>query len=146
MQCFINMLIEVYSDGSSHAKSGFAGGWACVILKDQEPIKLKSGNHPNTSNNLMELEGAIQGLKYVLDNGLHLKAAVYLISDSKYCLGMAEGLFSPSKNKEKVDELRALIIATGAKTRWVAGHNGDKWNEVADYVSRKAKEEISPKD
>ena len=53
--------IHLYSDGSSLGNPG-PGGWG-TILKYKENIKELSGGRPNTTNNIMELTGVVEGLK-----------------------------------------------------------------------------------
>ena len=57
------MKIEIYTDGSSRGNPG-PGGWAAVIMTPTEIIEL-GGREDLTTNNRMELMGAIMGLKEV---------------------------------------------------------------------------------
>jgi ribonuclease HI len=109
------------------------------VLVDGEPRYVKNGGDPSTTNNLMELEGAIQGLRY-LRRHPEVVGTISLVSDSQYVLGLASGKSSPSKNVEKATELRNLAIELKVSTRWVRGHSGDHWNEVCDRLSRAGKE------
>lgn len=57
------MKTTIYTDGSSRGNPG-PGGWAAVIMSDTEIIEL-GGREDLTTNNRMELMGAIMGLKEV---------------------------------------------------------------------------------
>lgn len=57
------MKITIYTDGSSRGNPG-PGGWAAVILTDKEVIEL-GGREELTTNNRMELSGALHGLREV---------------------------------------------------------------------------------
>ncbi len=57
------MKITIYTDGSSRGNPG-PGGWGAIIITDDEVIELGGGER-NTTNNRMELMGAIHGLKDV---------------------------------------------------------------------------------
>lgn len=57
------MKITIYTDGSSRGNPG-PGGWAAVILTDKEVIEL-GGREDLTTNNRMELSGALMGLREV---------------------------------------------------------------------------------
>lgn len=57
------MKITIYTDGSSRGNPG-PGGWAAVIMTETEIIEL-GGREDLTTNNRMELMGAIMGLKEV---------------------------------------------------------------------------------
>lgn len=120
------MKYEVHSDGSSAGKADLPGGWAFVLVELDGADQLKvigtdSGSDPVTSNNRMEMTGAIRGLQ-VVSRFWKRGDQVTLISDSKLTLGMASGRFSPSKNHDLVDQLRELMSSMGAKDRWVPGH------------------------
>ena len=69
--------ITIFSDGSSLGNPG-AGGWG-TILKYNQHIKELSGGENNTTNNRMELKGAIEGIK-----ALNEPCNIELISDSNY--------------------------------------------------------------
>lgn len=70
--------VTIHTDGSC-LPSGGPGGWACTIEQDGETIEL-SGGHPGpTTNNRMEIQGAIEALRYLAPG-----ASVDLKTDSKY--------------------------------------------------------------
>ena len=139
-------LVEVYSDGSSHARGGKPGGWAFVVLLDGKPFRCGYGGDPSTTNNVMELTGAIMGLRWV-DGPFRKRlekyadARVVLVSDSQYVLGLADGSNSPKKNLALADELFDLATRLSVATRWVRGHTGDPWNERCDRLAKRGKEE-----
>ncbi len=57
------MKITIHTDGSSRGNPG-PGGWAAVIMTDDEVMEL-GGRENLTTNNRMELMGAIMGLKEI---------------------------------------------------------------------------------
>ncbi|MCK5295152.1 MAG: ribonuclease HI [Arcobacteraceae bacterium] len=134
--------ILLYSDGSSLGNPG-PGGWG-TILKYNDIIKELSGGELNTTNNKMELKGAIEGLK-----ALKEPCDVEIISDSKYVVqGINEWLKNWIKNnwrtasKKPVKNLalwqeyvkisqQHKILAT-----WVKGHAGHIENERCDTLAR----------
>ncbi len=138
---------QVYADGSSTGRANREGGYAWIVLKNGEPLYASYGGSPSTTNNLMELEGLIKGLEALLASELYKGEAVELCSDSQYALGIANGTYTPVKNKEPCDWLRELAKRTGAVTRWCRGHAGvDEWQERCDSLAKKGKEEnVKPK-
>jgi ribonuclease HI len=99
----LDMKITIYTDGSSRGNPG-PGGWGAIIITDNEVIEL-GGGEKVTTNNRMELMGAIHGLKAIsswplaLDNASEneLKAhsqkptSVEVCTDSEYVKkGMSE--------------------------------------------------------
>lgn len=64
-----------------------AGGWAYLILHDNEQITQSYGGEPSTSNNAMELTAILNALQF-FDN-LNLQGAEFEInSDSAYCINI----------------------------------------------------------
>lgn len=130
-------MLYLYTDGSSTGRSKREGGWAWVLVKDGVMQAECFGGEAEATNNTMELRAAIEGLAYILENGI--KEQVTLISDSMYVLGIATGEYTPHKNIELAKVLRDLFIHLKAESRWVKGHSGDEFNEVADQLSKKGK-------
>lgn len=141
-------MISVYSDGASGAGGGKPGGYGFVIVRDaKEPLLAWGyGGTPSTTNNLMELEGAIQGLEALIEKGLHAGGElVELVGDSQYTLAMATGSWSVNKNHAQVERLQGLYRAAGCvRTRWVRGHGGETFNEYCDLLAGQGKEENTP--
>lgn len=134
--------IEVWTDGSSHARGGKPGGWGYVIVVDGNPVDGAYGGDPSTSNNRMELTGGIKGLEAASKLIYEYPGyQIVLKSDSQYMLGMASGAFNPSKNLDLALRIRELAIELDAKTEWVKGHSGHVFNEIADKLAKSGKEE-----
>lgn len=139
-------MLYVYSDGSSHARGGLPGGWGFALTLDDILILDGFGGVAVTSNNRMELTGAIRGLEAVLDwldeHPDQYGIRIVLCSDSEYCLGIANGRYSPSKNLDLAVKLRNLARALNITTRWVPGHSGIRWNEHCDKLAKSGKDSI----
>ncbi len=134
--------VYIYSDGSSLGNPG-PGGWG-TVLKYQNKIKEISGGNKNTTNNQMELQGAIEGLKLLKE-----PCEVELISDSKYVVqGINEWLANwlknnwktaAKKNVKNVEQwLEYVKISQPHKVKaiWVKGHAGHEENERCDILAR----------
>jgi ribonuclease HI len=137
-------VISVYSDGSSSGRSDRPGGWSWIILVDGEPFKMDAGGDPSTTNNRMELKGALEGLRYLkersrLDLSVH---RVELVSDSEYTLGIAAGSYTPTANLDLAEPLRHLAKELGLRARWVKGHDKEQWNERCDYFAKAEKKKL----
>lgn len=144
-------MISIYSDGSSGAGGGKPGGYGWIIVKDvgsPEPAELDwgYGGSPSTTNNLMELEGAIRGLEKAMELRLHeCGDRLELVSDSQYVLNMATGSWTVNFNHQQVEQLQALYKASGcSRTRWVRGHEGEPFNEGCDELAKRGKIENTP--
>jgi ribonuclease HI len=134
--------IRLYSDGSSLGNPG-PGGWG-TILEFNSITKELSGGNPLTTNNQMELQGAIEGLK-----ALKEPCEVELISDSKYVVqGINEWLANwirnnwktaakkPVKNLELWQEYVEVSKGHKITAIWVKGHAGHEQNERCDIMAR----------
>jgi ribonuclease HI len=140
--------VYIYSDGSSLGNPG-PGGWG-TVLKYNNSTKEISGGDPYTTNNKMELQGAIEGLKLLKE-----PCEVELISDSKYVVqGINEWLKNwvnnnwktaakkPVKNVELWQEYVKISLQHNVKAIWVKGHAGHKENERCDDLARMAAERL----
>lgn len=139
--------VSVYCDGSSSGKSNLPGGYGWIILLENRVIKCGNGSHPSTSNNRMEVTGALEGLRALRRMTLDTDLSLQLVSDSKYTLGMASGQYHASSNIELIEELRAEIaLHRPIRYMWVKGHSKEPYNHMcdrlADIARRKEIEEI----
>lgn len=143
------MKLTIYTDGSSRGNPG-PGGWAAIIITDTEVIEL-GGAEQHTTNNRMELLGAIKGLQEV---GPHMHVeAVEVFTDSEYVKkGMTEWITGwiakgwktstkkPVLNQDLWKELHAeekRLKDVGVKMSWtyVKAHVGIALNERADTIA-----------
>lgn len=136
--------ISIYSDGSSGGNAKGAIGWGWIVTDWDDILGTGSGAEPTGTNNAAELQGAIDGLKFIVERGLHIDNVIELVSDSTYTLGIAKGEFDPQKNLERAAEIRALAILTQAKCRWIKGHSGDAFNDKADELAKFARDKLCP--
>ena len=95
----------------------------------------------------MELQAAIEGL-LALDRvfSKHWRAGegVVLVSDSKYTLGSARGIYDAKTNLEQVAQLNSLYRHLCTETRHVRGHRGDPFNERCDKLAKMGKALFKP--
>lgn len=137
--------VYIYTDGACSGNPG-KGGWG-AILKYRGHIKELSGYDPDTTNNRMELMGAIRGLQ-----ALKKPCDVVLITDSRYVQQginewvngwIARGWKTASNQPVKNVELWKLLVAerdrhTSIDWQWVKGHAGHPENERADVLATSA--------
>ena len=140
--------VYIYSDGSSLGNPG-PGGWG-TVLKYNNVTKEISGGDPYTTNNKMELQGAIEGLKLLKE-----PCEVELISDSKYVVqAINEWLKNwiknnwktaskkPVKNIELWEQYISVSQQHTVKAIWVKGHAGHIENERCDTLARQEAEKL----
>ena len=137
-------IVEIFSDGACSGNPG-PGGYG-TILRYGEHEKELSGYDPHTTNNRMELLGAIAGLE-----ALKRPSEVKLTTDSEYVKkGMTEWIEGwvrkGWKNSQKKDvanrdlweRLLELTRKHQVEWHWVRGHAGHAENERCDALAREA--------
>lgn len=170
------MKITIYTDGSSRGNPG-PGGWGCILITEhktgdtrqetaegyEDEIIELGGSEKLTTNNRMELMGALRGLAEIGDNRQETAektiqnsgglTSIEVCTDSQYVKkGMTEWIDGWIKKgwkgstkkpvlnqdlwealKKEEDRLKAL----GIKVIWtyVPGHAGVTMNERADVIA-----------
>lgn len=138
----------VHCDGGCSPNPG-VGGFAAIVQTDLVRIDLFGGDR-QTTNNRMELRGAISALKV-----LPAACPVILISDSRYVIDGASHWMSgwarkgwrrngePIPNADHWRELHELVAGRSVSWRWVRGHAGDALNEQADALAARGRREAA---
>jgi ribonuclease HI len=134
--------VEIYSDGSSLGNPG-PGGWG-TILQYKDNIKQISGGEKLTTNNRMELQGVIEGLKLLKE-----PCEVHLYSDSKYVVQAIQQWLEnwkknnwktankkDVKNRELWEEYDIISKPHKIVAHWVKGHAGHTQNEMCDQLAK----------
>ncbi|MCK5922646.1 MAG: ribonuclease HI [Methylococcales bacterium] len=142
--------VIIYSDGGSDPNPGI-GGWG-AILRSGSHEKVLSGNHPDTTNNRMELQAAISALQ-----ALKRPCQIEFNTDSQYVRrGITEWIGKwaandwklkggkPVSNADLWKNLWAAVQRHDIEWNWVKGHAGNPLNERVDVLARQARMEITP--
>ncbi|MBH80038.1 MAG: ribonuclease HI [Gammaproteobacteria bacterium] len=140
--------VEIFTDGACRGNPG-PGGWA-ALLRIGDSEKLVSGATAQTTNNRMELQAAIEGLKQ-----LRRPCAVKLTTDSEYVRkgvidwmanwkrnGWRTAQKKPVKNQDLWEVLDALVEQHDIQWFWVKGHSGHPENERVDRAANVAIDEM----
>ncbi len=134
--------VKIYTDGACSGNPG-PGGWGAILCYNGHEREL-SGGEKNTTNNRMELSGAIYALK-----ALKEPCEVELTSDSKYLTdailqgwvyswranGWKKADKKPALNVDLWEELLDLLEIHDVKFIWVKGHAGHEYNERCDRLA-----------
>lgn len=143
--------VTIYTDGSARGNPDGPGGYGAIIeytdSKGQLHTKELSQGYEKTTNNRMELMGAIAALE-----ALNTPCEVELWSDSKYLTDAfnqhwidswkrRKWMRSGSEPVKNVDLWQRLLAAAGihqVSWKWVRGHNGHPQNERCDALATAA--------
>lgn len=145
--------ITVYTDGACSGNPG-VGGWSAIVINENGTRKL-SGAERETTNNRMELQGIIEGLKAV--EGSQKKVSVY--SDSAYAINsinegwiygwQLNGWRTSSKEEVKNVDLWLELLDLMQKHKVtfvkVKGHANNELNNECDSLAKNAIKELQKK-
>ena len=148
MECVVSNLIEIYTDGACRGNPG-PGGWGAVLICEGKTKEIYGGEK-ETTNNRMELSAAINALI-----ALKQPSKVVLTTDSKYVKnGITEWVKNwkkngwktankkPVKNIELWKALDEAVSKHDIEWKWIKGHAGHKYNELADQLANRAIDEM----
>lgn len=140
--------VQIYTDGACRGNPG-PGGWG-VLLKLGEHEKELWGGEADTTNNRMELQAAIEGLR-----ALTKPSSVTLTTDSQYvrkgitqwisnwkARGWQTSNKAPVKNQDLWRQLDELAQLHTVDWCWVKGHSGHVENERVDALANKGVDEL----
>ena len=125
----------VFTDGGCRGNPGPAGSGVSLRLPDgrraEAALSLGRG-----TNNIAELNAVGVALDLLDEAELAADAAVALLTDSKYVIGVLAQGWKAKANAELIGGLRTrLAERPGLKLHWVAGHVGVGGNESADALA-----------
>ena len=137
--------VELYTDGACSGNPG-PGGWGGILVVGDKEKEL-SGGEPDTTNQRMELQAVIQGLK-----ALSRPCKVKVYSDSAYFINALEKKWyvnwrkngwknskgEPVKNRDLWEALLAEMDRHQLSLQKVKGHSGHHYNERCDALARAA--------
>ena len=127
-------MIEVYADGA-YASSRDMGGWAFVVLEDKKKIFSSFYPIPNTTNNRMEIQAAIEACEWCKEHN-YTEFTIYL--DSMYVIATMTLNWKRKKNHDLWDQLDAAVKGLTIQWKHVKGHKGNKYNELCDALAVQA--------
>jgi len=134
-------MLSVYIDGSCSPNPG-KGGWAVVVVQDNDVQLRRTGNMPDTTNNRCELTAALVALDVLADYYPTTPAVIY--TDSQYIeRGINEWLdgwrahwrTNTGKVVANQDLWQQVNLPEHVEVRWVRGHGTNRWNLYVDELA-----------
>lgn len=138
--------IYVFTDGSSRGNPG-PGGFGAIVVSPLKTVEL-GGRELKTTNNRMELSGAISALSFLTHDSSLGTHSLSLYTDSSYVVnGITKWVFGWQKNawkkadgedvlnKDLWEEL--FLLSKNFKIEWkiIPGHAGVVGNERCDEIA-----------
>lgn len=140
--------VEIFTDGACRGNPG-PGGWG-VLMRFGSVERELYGGDADTTNNRMELQAAIEGLK-----SLKERCKVTLTTDSIYVKngitswmngwkkkGWKTAARKPVKNVDLWQALDEQNQRHNVQWEWVKGHSGHRENEIADLLANRGIDEL----
>jgi len=150
----------IFSDGACRGNPG-PGAWGIMGQNSEGDVLFeKWGVDISTTNNRMELEGAIKGLEamgdYLNKISLSHEVPIFLYSDSRYVVdGMTSWVVgwkkrgwkkADKKEPENLEQWQQLDAVSynflNLKFVWVRGHAGHAQNERCDEIANFALDQL----
>jgi len=136
--------VQIIADGSCIGNPG-PGGWACILRFGGKEREIY-GSEPETTNNRMELQAAVEGLR-----ALKEPCQVEIVTDSNYVKhGITEWIYrwkangwrtsgkKPVVNQDLWHALDELAAQHHADWVWTKGHASHADNNRCDELAQAA--------
>ncbi|MGK6313707.1 ribonuclease H family protein [Neorhizobium sp. DT-125] len=144
--------LHLFADGACEPNPG-PGGWAFVVYKDGQEIHAESGGSPQTTNNIMEMTGALRALEWLARScpdrqaSLHCDSQYVVNGCNDWRLSWKSKAWKRGKGEVKNLELWQLLDAAleryPLRLTWCKGHAGITGNERADALSVEAMRNVT---
>ena len=144
------MKYKIYTDGACSGNPG-PGGWAAIIIVNNEIKDTFFGSEKNTTNNQMELMAPIKAIQK-----FKKKSEISIFTDSTYVRdgittwikkweknGWKTASKKSVKNKDLWKKLKNLSSKHSIKWIWIKGHSQDKYNNLVDELAQGAIKKIN---
>jgi len=126
-------MINIYTDGSC---IGQKGGWAYIIINDEENIISNSGRVPkNATNNRMELTACLKAIEKIIELKLNGKK-ITIFTDSQYVITVLSCKKQFTTNEDLITKIRDILHLVDLEFKWVKAHSDNFFNESVDIMAR----------
>lgn len=153
--------LALYMDGSYDVTDA-EGGWAFVVIRNNETVATSSGRFDGKTNNTLELYAAIMAVEWAIHQ--EEPSEITLWSDSAYVVegcnnwrpiwrnnGWKRYDPNPRKRNRSIPDAdlwkrmdRILLDRPDIAVTWCKGHQGKIGNELADRLAGEARSAAVP--
>lgn len=125
----------IYTDGA-YSMNNEVGGIGIVILNEGgEIVQTSKKKYLRSTSQRMEIIAAIKALEMIQE-----KSNITIISDSNYVVSTMMKNWKRKVNNDLWDELDTQVERHNVIFKWIKGHDGDKYNEIADDLATEARD------
>ena len=142
--------IDIYTDGScNNQKQDLGGGIGIVMLYGKHIKEISEGPFEDANSARMEIMAVIRALE-ILSYGYEIT----IYSDNKYVVNTHEkgwlsnwiktGMLNEKANPDLWKRFLKILHkhesgGSTIKLKWVRGHSGNKYNEIADKLANEGR-------
>ena len=147
-------MITIYTDGSSRGNPG-PGGYAGILITENI-VKEIGGREEHTTNNRMELRGAIEALSHAF-NDFPEEAKIEVNTDSEYVMkgitiwihswikkGWKTAAKKPVLNQDLWQDFWQVCEGKNIEWKYVAGHSDHALNDRCDEIATTFADGLDP--
>lgn len=134
---------DIFSDGSSRGNPG-RGGYGAIVVINDRVIEL-GGREDDTTNNRMELTGALEGIRLAHSLGaqsvlVHTDSSYTVNAVSKWLKGWVQKDWQTKEgksvlNRDILECFYDLMSLVEIKLKLIPGHSGVAANERCDMIA-----------
>jgi len=133
--------IHIYTDSSKSPHSNEIGIAYVVVNPKKEKIIFEFNKKlSNYTNNQGELLAILYATLFILK---YKPQFAVIATDSQYAVNILNNYFQPKKNLKIINKIFDILKEcekhTLVKIVWVKAHNGNKFNERADFLANVAR-------
>lgn len=140
--------VEIFTDGACRGNPG-PGGWGALLRFNGTEKELYGGD-ADTTNNRMELQAAIEGLKVLKEScvvtlttdSIYVKNGITTWMDNWKRKNWKTAARKPVKNADLWRALDEQNQRHKVDWQWVKGHSGHRENEIADQLANRGIDEL----
>lgn len=135
---------SVYTDGSCTANPGGQGSFASIFVENNQDYYHIGQPYKTTNSPRMEIMGVLAALRFITEEQSHLNHRYDFYSDSEYVVRTINSWMygwakigwdkCEKKNTDLWKQIHSLWDKKKFTISWIKGHNGNKWNEMADSI------------